>query len=84
MKAPLSITACITRVPGDGAAGLAALADALLLLTGDPALDAAFKIANNFNIANAQLQTRRRVLKQTASALREQLVALEQQIDEAA
>jgi hypothetical protein len=78
------LTASVTRIAGESGAGLANLADALLLLTGDPALDEAVKIAHNFNIAKVQRQSRRRVLEHAASTLRDQLLAVEHQIHEAA
>ncbi len=77
------LTASVTHVTGDSGDGLANLADALLLLTGDPTLDEAVKLAHNFNITRAQRQSRRRILEHAASTLRDQLVAVEQQIDEA-
>jgi hypothetical protein len=64
--------------------GLAALADALLRTTADPALDDAFRIAHNFNIVDAQIQTRRRALEQAAGTLREQLASIMAQLGEAA
>lgn len=78
------ITAQITRVPGEIGPGLVVLADALLLLTGDPTLDEAVKIAHNFNILKAQRQSRRRALEHAASTLRDQLLAVEHQMHEAA
>lgn len=78
------LTISVTHVAGDSGAGLARFADAPLLLTGDPALDEALTIAHNFNIATVQRQSRRRVLEHAASTLRDQLLALEHQIDEAA
>jgi hypothetical protein len=78
------LTASVTYVPGDAGAGLTQLAEALVLLVGDPRLDAALSIAHNFNTAAAQQQSRRRVLAQVASSLREQLSTVEQQMHEAA
>ena len=78
------LTASITHVAGESGDGLANLADALLLLTGDPALDEAVEIAHNFNIAKVQRQSRRRALEHAASTLRDQLLVVEQQIHEAA
>ena len=78
------LTASVTRVAGESGAGLANLADALLLLTGDPALDEAVKIAHNFNIVKVQRQTRRRALQQAAGTLREQLATIMAQLGEAA
>ncbi len=74
----------IKHVPGDLEPGLVALADALLLTTADPALDEAFRIAHNFNIVDAQIQTRRRALQQAAGTLREQLATIMAQLGEAA
>ena len=78
------VTVRITHVSGDLEPGLAALADALLLTTADPALDEAFRIAHNFNIVDAQIQTRRRALQQAAGTLREQLATIMAQLGEAA
>lgn len=77
------LTASVTHVAGESGDGLANLADALLL-TGDPALDEAVKIAHNFNIVKVQRQSRRHVLEHSASTLRDQLLAVEHQIHEAA
>lgn len=49
------IAARVTHVPSDPRPGLAALADAFLRTTADPALDDAFRIAHNFNIIDAQI-----------------------------
>jgi hypothetical protein len=78
------IAARVTHVPGDLGPGLAALADALLRTTADPALDDAFRIAHNFNLVDAQIQTRRRALEQAAGTLREQLASIMAQLGEAA
>lgn len=78
------LTASVTWVPGDGGDGLAALADALLLLTGDPALDEAFRIAHTFTIDSIHQQSRRRILEQTAATLRDHLRSIEQQMHEVA
>jgi hypothetical protein len=61
------LTTSVTRVAGESGDGLANLADALLLLTGDPALDEAVEIAHNFNIVKIQRQSRRRVLEHAAT-----------------
>lgn len=78
------VTGRIRHVPGDLGPGLAALADALLLTTGEPALDEAFRIAHNFNIVDAQVQCRRHALQQAAGTLREQLAAIMEQLGDAA
>ena len=79
-----SMTAGITFVPGDAGNGLMHLAEALLLLHGDPALDAALRLAHNFNTAEVQQQSRRRILNEVAASLRDQLAAIERQMHEAA
>jgi hypothetical protein len=60
------------------------MADALLLTTADQALDEASRIAHNFNIVDAQIQTRRNALQEAAGTLREQLAAIMAQLGEAA
>jgi hypothetical protein len=77
-------TARTTRVSGDPSPGMAALADALLLVTASPELDEALRIAHNFTASNARLRTRHSALRQTAGALREQLDLIEGQLGEAA
>jgi hypothetical protein len=74
----------LKHVPGDPRPGLVALADALLLTTADPTLDAALEIAHNFNIVDARIQSRRRALSQAAGNLREQLAAIMEKLEEAA
>jgi hypothetical protein len=78
------ITGRVTYVPGDRNPGLAALADALLLTTADPARDKAFRIAHTFTIVDAQIRTRRRTLQQAAGTLREQRATIMAQLGEAA
>jgi hypothetical protein len=80
---PPRLTASITHVTRESDVGLTDLADALLLLTCDAALDEALRIAPTFNISKIQCQSRHRVLEHAASTLREQLLVIEQQIHEA-
>jgi hypothetical protein len=60
------------------------LAEALVLLHGDSALDDALRLAHNFNTAAVQQHSRRRILDDVASTLRDQLAAVERQMHEAA
>ncbi|MEI7769317.1 MAG: hypothetical protein WCF99_01025 [Chloroflexales bacterium] len=78
------LTASATWVSGDGGDGLTALADALLLITADPALDEALRIAHTFTINSVHRQSRRRILEHAASTLRDHLLSIEQQLHEAA
>jgi hypothetical protein len=86
MNAPKchQLTARLTHVAGDGSAGLALLADALLWATAPPALDEALRIAHNFTMVDVQVQYRRRALNQAVGTLREQLATLLAQLGEAA
>jgi hypothetical protein len=78
------ITAHVCHVPGDPGAGLTELADALLMVRAEPALQEAFRIAHQFTSVEAHLHTRRRTLTQAAETLRAQLAALTAQLGEAA
>lgn len=79
-----SLTAGVTYMPGDAGDGLAHLAEALVLLHGDATLDAALRLAHNFNTAAVQQHSRRRFLDEVAASLRDQLAAVERQMHEAA
>jgi hypothetical protein len=78
------LTASVTYVHGDAGDGLVHLAEALVLLQGDLALDDALRLAHNFNTAAVQQHSRRRILDDVASTLRDQLAAVERQMHEAA
>lgn len=60
------------------------LADALVLAIGDPALDEALRLAQSLTVGSVQQQRRRRVLEDAASTLRDQLHAIQRQLDETA
>lgn len=78
------LTASVTYAHGDAGDSLTHLADALVLLHSDPALDDALRLAHNFNTAAVQQHSRRRILDEVASTLRDQLAAVERQMHEAA
>jgi hypothetical protein len=84
MNSAYSLVARVVHVPGDAGAGLAYLAEALLLLHGDPALDTALRLAHTFTTADSQQQSRRRILEEVATTLRDQLAAVERQMHEVA
>lgn len=81
----LNITVQLEYVTGSHVEeGLGALADALLLLYNDPALDAAIALAHTMTTSVLVTRSRSRVLRQTAASLRTQLEAVHHKLDKAA
>lgn len=84
MPKPPTVTVKVQHAPGaTGAAGLALLADAVVLAA-IPELDAALIIARETIVNYAPKQARRAVLEERAVKLRDELAALQYEIDEAA
>ncbi len=78
-----TITIRYHRLPsGNLQDGLAALADAVLLMTATPVLDAALRIVHDRALVAQQQQARRRAIDAQIDALRAQLAALEDQAQE--
>jgi hypothetical protein len=65
--------------PASPAIDLIAVADALVLLHGNSALDAALKLAHNINTAEHEFEAERQLLKARADDLRAHLAEIEAQ-----
>jgi alkylation response protein AidB-like acyl-CoA dehydrogenase len=62
--------------------GLDFLADAAILLTAEPAVEAALAVARRITQSTAHRQTHHRLLQRQASELRAQLESVEQRLQE--